>query len=108
MQLIDDARGAARRVLATIGHRRRDQRSAARRTPMSSCSEGSGVRVARGIVFGGAMGGAMVVPVGNVAGERHIAARDLQQLPPLARIMQPFGRPQAAPGHSLVFFTRGH
>lgn len=104
MQLTDDARRAASRVLAPIG---RDQRSAARRTPMSFCSAPSGVRVARGIVFG-AMSGAMVVPVGNVAGERHVAARDLQQLAPLARIVQPFGRQQAAPGHPLVFFTRGH
>ena len=64
--------------------------------------------VARGIVLGVAVGGAVVVPIGDVTGERHVAARDLQELAALGGITQPLGRPQAPLGHSLVFFTRRH
>jgi len=64
--------------------------------------------VARGIVLGVAVGGAVVLPVGDVTGERHVAAGDLQELAALGGITQPLGRPEAPPGHSLVFFTRRH
>ena len=64
--------------------------------------------MAVGIVLGPAVGGAVMVPLGHVAGERHVPARDLQELPTLGRITHPLGRPQAPFGHPLVFFTRRH
>jgi hypothetical protein len=74
--------------------------------PRETCA--SGVRVARGIVFGAAVGGAVMVTLGHVAGERHVPARDLQEVAALGGIAHPLGRPQALFGHSLVFFTRRH
>ena len=64
--------------------------------------------MALGTICIAAVSGTMIMPVGNVARERHVAAGYLQQLAALRRIMQPLGRPQAALGHSLVLFTRGH
>jgi len=64
--------------------------------------------VALGGVYGAAVGGTVVVPLGNVPGKRHVAARHLQELAALGRIAQPLRCPQAPLGHSLVFFTRRH
>jgi hypothetical protein len=66
------------------------------------------VQVAVGVVFGAAVGGAVIVPLGDVAGERHVAAGHLQKPAPFDGIVQALGRPQAVFGHSLVIFTRGH
>jgi hypothetical protein len=68
----------------------------------------SGVRVAPGIVLGAAVGGAVMVPLGDVAGQSHVPAGDLQELRALGRVTQPLGGPQALGRHSLVSFTRGH
>jgi hypothetical protein len=68
----------------------------------------SGVRVALRIVLRAAVGGAVMVPLGHVAGERHVPARDLQEVAALCGIAHQLGRPQALLGHSLVFFTRRH
>jgi hypothetical protein len=64
--------------------------------------------MALGIVLGAAVGGTVMVPLGDVAGERHVPARDLQEVAALSGIAHPLGRPQAPFGHSLVFFTRRH
>ena len=64
--------------------------------------------MAREIVLAAAVSGAVIMPIGHVACERHIPTYHLQELEALGRIMQPLGRPQAAPSHPLVFFTRRH
>jgi hypothetical protein len=64
--------------------------------------------VAVAIVLGAAMSGAVVVPVGNVAGQRHVPARHFQELLAFGGVAQPLGRSQAALGHSLVLFTPWH
>jgi hypothetical protein len=64
--------------------------------------------VAIGIALGAAMGGTMMVPVGDMARQSHVPTRDFQELCALGRVAQPLGGPQATRGHSLVSFTRGH
>jgi hypothetical protein len=64
--------------------------------------------VALRIVLRAAMGGAVMVSLGHVAGERHVAARDLQEVATLYGIAHPLGRPHALFRHPLVFFTRRH
>jgi hypothetical protein len=66
------------------------------------------VWVARGIAVGVAVGSAVIVPAGNVTGERHVPSRHLQQLALLGGIAQPLGRPQASRGHPLISLTRRH
>jgi hypothetical protein len=63
---------------------------------------------AKKIALGAAVGGAIVMPLGDVAGQSHVPARHFQELPALAGVTQPRGRLQAAIGHPLVFFTRRH
>jgi hypothetical protein len=59
-------------------------------------------------MVGAAVSGTVVMPLAHVACERHVPPDHLQELEAFGRIMQPLRRPQAPPGHSLVFFTRGH
>jgi hypothetical protein len=60
------------------------------------------------IVLGAAVSGAVIVPLGDVAGERHVPAGDFQELLAFGRIAQPLSHSQATRGHPLVLFTRRH
>jgi hypothetical protein len=75
---------------------------------MACADQSCVVRVVVGSVVGTAVGGAVVVPLGHMPGERHVAARHLQEPTAFEGITQALGRLQAALGHSLIFFTRGH
>jgi len=59
-------------------------------------------------VLGAAVSGAVIVPLADMAGERHVAARHFQELLAFGGVAQQFGRSQATLGHPLVCLTRRH